>query len=124
MQKEIDPPLVENLSYAPRVSNGWRRELLSRRDEGTHVGIQLQLPATWAYGQSLRDPRERLSALQQDVLDAKAAIRVALEQLAEKHHISMREVDSSMGWADDGLADLVYQTENDLVHEIEEQDPV
>ena len=88
------------------------------------MGIQLKLPAGWAWGQSLRDPRERLSALQQDVLDAKAAIRVALYQLAEKHRIPMREVDSSMGWADDGLADLVYQIENDLAHEIEEQDPV
>ena len=65
-----------------------------------------------------------MSALQQDVLDAKAAIRVALEQLAEKHSIPVREVVASMGWADDGLADLVYQTEIDLVHEIEEQDPV
>lgn len=88
------------------------------------MGIQLQLPAGWALGQSLRDPGDRLSALRQDVLDAKAAIRAALEQLAERHGIPMRQVDASMGWADDGLSDLIYETERQLVREIEDRDPV
>ena len=89
------------------------------------MSIQLPLPAGWARNfESRRDPGERLSALRQDVLDAKAAIRVALEQLAERHNIPLREVDKSMGWADEGLSDLTYETERELVHEIEDQDPI
>jgi hypothetical protein len=88
------------------------------------MSIQLPLPAGWARNfQSNRDPAERLSSLRQDVLDAKAEIRAALERLAAKHLIPMREVDRSMDWADDGLGDLVYDVENELEHEIEDQDP-
>ena len=88
------------------------------------MSLQLPLPAGWArHLLSNRDPAERLSALRQDVLDAKAEIRSSLERLAEKHHIPMREVNRSMGWADDGLADLIYETERELEHEIEEREP-
>jgi len=87
--------------------------------------IQLPLPAGWArHLQSRRDPPERLAALRQDVLDTKSEIRAALERLAEKHHIPRREVDRSMGWADDGLGDLIYDTERELEHEIEDRNPV
>jgi len=88
--------------------------------------MSIQLPlAGWArHLQSNRDPGERLSALRQDVLDAKSEIRAALDRLAEKHHIPPREVDQSMGWADDGLADLIYETERELEHEIQDQNPL
>jgi len=89
------------------------------------MSMQLPLPAGWArHLQSRRDPAERLSALRQDVLDAKSEIRAALDRLAEKHHIPPREVERSMGWADDGLGDLIYDTERELEDEIQDRDPI
>jgi len=88
------------------------------------MSIQLPLPAGWAQLMSPGDPRDRLHALRQDALDAKAEIRSALERLAERHGIAMRQVDYAMGWADDGITDLVYELERELELEIENQNPV
>ncbi len=86
------------------------------------MSIQLSLPASWASRFiSNRDPREQLSTVRDDVLEAKAEIRAALERLAEKHQIPMEEVTRAMGSVDDGLSDLVYDAERELVLEIEEE---
>jgi hypothetical protein len=83
--------------------------------------MQLPLPAGWANNYlSRRDPHDRLAALRDDVLDAKAEIRLALERLAEKHDIALKEVTQAMGSVDDGLTDLVYDVERELEHEVEE----
>lgn len=88
------------------------------------MSIQLSLPASWASRFiSNRDPRDQLSTLRDDILDTKAEIRVALERLAEKHQIPMKEVTRAMGVVDDGLSDLVYDVERELEHEIEEDAP-
>lgn len=87
------------------------------------MSIQLSLPANWASNfLGRRDPRDRLATLKDDVLEAKAEIRMAMERLAEKHQIPMTEVTRAMGSVDDGLSDLVYDAERALVLETEEED--
>ena len=89
------------------------------------MGTQLPLPAQWAFArQSRRDPRDRLAALRRDTLDTKAAIRAALDALAERHAIAPRDLAFAMGHADDLLADAVYSVERELEREIEGEDPV
>lgn len=84
---------------------------------------QLSLPAFWASRFiSNRDPREQLATLRDDVLDTKAEIRLALERPAERHQIPMKEITRAMGSVDDGLSDLVYDVERELVLEIEDEE--
>lgn len=87
------------------------------------MSIQLSLPANWASNfLARRDPADRLAALRDDVLEAKAEIRSTLERLAEKHGIPMTEITQAMGSVDDGLSDLVYEHERALILEIEDED--
>ena len=88
------------------------------------MSSQLRLPAAWAFRESKADPRSRLGALHADVVDAKAKIRDVLDALALKHGISARTVTHAMDYADDMLADTVYEAERALEHEIEGEDPV
>jgi hypothetical protein len=90
------------------------------------MGIQLPLPARWAYQpQSRRDPHDRLVDLRRDVADTKAAIRDALDALAERQGISSKDIDDAMaGYADDLLSDAVYGAEREIEREIEEGEPV
>lgn len=89
------------------------------------MGIQIPLPAMWARGfESQRHPADRLDALVQDKLDAKADIRAILDRLAEKYGVPATDVIGTMDWVDDGLGDLLYDIELGLQHEIEERDPV
>ena len=85
---------------------------------------QLPLPATWARLAPRRDPQDRLAILKADVVEAKAKIRAVLDELAERHDVSAKDVDEAMGYADDMLSDAIYSVERALEHEIEEQDPV
>jgi hypothetical protein len=88
------------------------------------MGTQLPLPAGWARAYSrFRDPRDRLDALAQDRLDAKARIRAVLDDLAEKYNVPTADVTDAMGWVDDGLGDLLYDIEQGFRHEIEGDDP-
>lgn len=85
--------------------------------------LQLSLPASWASNfLGRRDPRDRLAALREDALEAKAEIRLTLERLAERHGIPTKEVTQAMGAVDDGLGDLVYDQERALILEIEDED--
>jgi hypothetical protein len=87
------------------------------------MSVQLSLPANWASNfLSRRDPRDRLATLREDILDAKSEIRLTLERLAEKHQIPIKEVTRAMGSVDDGLSDLVYDSERELVLEAEQED--
>lgn len=85
---------------------------------------QLRLPAAWAFRESKADPRSRLAALHADAVDAKAKIRDVLDALALKHAIPVRAVTRAMDYADDMLADTIYEAERGLEHEIEGEDPV
>ena len=86
--------------------------------------VQLPLPASWAWVASHRDPQDRLTHLRADTLEAKAKIRGVLDELAERHGLSAKDIDDAMGYADDMLSDAVYSVERILEHEIEERDPV
>jgi len=87
--------------------------------------VQLPLPAHWARLESRRDPRDRLAQLHRDALDAKAAIRAALDRLAERHGIAAKDVAYAMdGYADSLLDDAIYNLERELEREIEANDPV
>jgi hypothetical protein len=89
------------------------------------MGTQLPLPARWAFDrQSRRDPRDRLDALRRDALQAKTAIREALEALAARHDIAPKDIDYAMAGADDMLADVIYNVERELEREIEGEEPV
>jgi hypothetical protein len=85
---------------------------------------QLRLPAAWAFRESKADPRSRLAALHTDAVDAKAKIRDVLDALALKHGIPVQAVTRAMDYADDMLADTIYEAERGLEHEIEGEDPV
>jgi hypothetical protein len=84
------------------------------------MSTQLPLPASWAMFESRRDPRDRLADLQRDVAAAKAKIRGALDQLADRHGILRRDVTYAMeGYADNLQSDVVYNVERNLDREIE-----
>jgi hypothetical protein len=85
---------------------------------------QLRLPASWAFRESKADPRSRLNTLHADAVDAKAKIRDVLDALAQKHGISVRTVTRAMDYADDMLADTIYEAERALEQDIEGEDPV
>jgi hypothetical protein len=92
----------------------------SWHEAAQRMSTQLPLPASWAQFESRRDPRQRLEALQRDVATARARIREALAELAERHGIAKRDVTYAMeGYADNLLGDVVYNVERALEHEIE-----
>ena len=91
------------------------------------MGTQLPLPAGWANGFGLftnRDPAEELDRLKRDVVEARAAIRLVLDGVADRHGIRTVEVTRAMGSVDDLLGDLVGDAESELVREIEELDDI
>jgi hypothetical protein len=89
------------------------------------MGTQLYLPAGWARRlESGLDPVERLAELEKDRVQAKGDIREILDQLAEKHGASVRDVTVAMRSIDDTLSDLLYDQERMLQHEIEDLTPV
>ena len=89
------------------------------------MGTQLSLPAGWAFQQhSLVDPRDRLAMLRRDAEQVKANMREALDGLANRHGIAVKDVDYAMAGVDDVLADVIYEVERELEREIEGEDPV
>jgi len=89
------------------------------------MGTQLSLPAGWAlHHQSRRDPHDRLATLRRDSGEAKAAIREALDQLAERNGIAAKDIEYAMAGIDDVLSDAIYAVEQDLEREIEGDEPV
>ena len=89
------------------------------------MGVQLKLPAEWAWIESRREPLERLDALRHDVTETKARIREALDELAARHGIRASDIAYAMeGYADDLLSDAIYNVERELEQEIEAEDPV
>ena len=88
------------------------------------MSTQLRLPAAWALRQSRADPRSRLDSLRVDTVEAKAKIREVLDTLAIKHDIAAKDVTYAMAYADDMLADTIYEVERALEREIEREDPV
>jgi hypothetical protein len=90
------------------------------------AAIQLPFPVRWALLESRRrDARGRLDGLRRDVLTTKAAIRSALDELANRHGIPRRDVDYAVeGYADDMLSDAIYNAERGLERELENEDPV
>ena len=90
------------------------------------MAIQLPFPARWARLESRRsDPRGRLDALHRDMLDAKVAIRAALDELAARHRIPAKDVSYAVeGYVDDMLSDAVFSVERELERELEGEDPV
>jgi hypothetical protein len=88
------------------------------------MGTQLYLPAGWARRLESRiDPVERLAELERDRTQAKGDIREILDRLAEKHGATVRDVTVAMRSIDDTLADLLYDQERMLQHEIEDNTP-
>ena len=88
------------------------------------MGTQLYLPAGWARRLESRiDPVERLAELERDRTQAKGDIREILDRLAEKHGATARDVAVAMRSIDDTLADLLYDQEGMLQHEIEDNAP-
>ena len=84
------------------------------------MSIQLSLPAGWARRLvSAREQIEGLDDLLRDRDDAKAAIRQALDRLAERHRIARKDVDHAMLSIDDTLTDLTFDREDDLRRESE-----
>ena len=84
------------------------------------MSTQLPLPARWAQFETRRDPHDRLAELERDVGTTRSKIRKALEELAERHRISYRDVTYAMeGYAEDLLSDVVYNTKREIEHEIE-----
>jgi hypothetical protein len=92
--------------------------------EGGVMSTQLRLPAAWALRQSRADPRGRLNSLRVDTVDAKAKIREVLDTLAVKHDIAVKDITYAMAYADDMLADTIYNAERELEREIEGEDPL
>jgi hypothetical protein len=90
------------------------------------MAIQIPFPVRWARLESrLGDVRGRLDALRADVLTTKAAIRSALDKLANRHGIPRKDVDYAVeGYADDMLSDTIYNIERALERELENEDPV
>jgi hypothetical protein len=89
------------------------------------MNTQLPLPARWAIVETRSEPRDPLKTLQRDMAIAKARIREALDELAERHGIPASHISYAMeGYADDLLSDAVYNVERELEREIEDQDPV
>jgi hypothetical protein len=90
------------------------------------MAIQLPFPVRWARLESRRgDARGRLDALRRDVITTKAAIRNALDELAKRHGIPLKDVDYAVeGYADDMLSDAIYNIERALERELEHEDPV
>jgi hypothetical protein len=88
------------------------------------MSTQLRLPAAWALRESRADPRSRLGALRIDTAEAKAKIREILNTLAVKHDIAAKDVTYAMAYADDMLADVIYEVERALEREIEGEDEV
>lgn len=102
-----------------------RQEALRAPAGGLAMGTQLYLPAGWArHLESRIDPVERLAELEKDRTEAKAEIREILDRLAEKHGATARDVTVAMRSIDDTLADLLYDQERMLQHEIEDLSPV
>ena len=88
------------------------------------MGAQLYLPAGWARRLESRiDPVERLAELERDRTQARGDIREILDRLAEKHGATARNVTVAMRSIDDTLADLLYDQEGMLQHEIEDNTP-
>lgn len=85
--------------------------------------VQLPLPAAWAQLESRRES-DQLADLRADARDAKAKIRAALDELAERHGIPARDVTHAMGYADDMLSDVIHDLEQELEHGMERDDPV
>ena len=88
------------------------------------MSTQSRLPAPWALSESWADPRSRLESLRADTAEAKAKIREVLDALAIKHDIAVKDVTYAMAYADDMLADTIYNVERELEHEIEGEDLV
>jgi hypothetical protein len=85
------------------------------------MGIQLPLPGSWPRNVSARDPIAELERLTRDQLDAKAEIYEVLQRLANKHGISLLEVNGVMlGYVDDALGDLTFGLERALQRERDE----
>lgn len=85
------------------------------------MGTQLYLPARWArHLESRIDPSERLAELEKDRAQAKAEIRARIDWLAEKHGATPRDVAVAMRSIDGILADLLYDQERVLQHEMED----
>lgn len=82
------------------------------------MSIQLPLPGHWPRNMTWHDPNAELERLSKDRLEAKAEIYEAMERLANKHGISLLEVNGVMlGYVDDALGDLVFKREQELERE-------
>jgi hypothetical protein len=55
-----------------------------------------------------------LNSLRVDAVEAKAKIREVLDTLAVKHDIAVKDVTYAMGYADDMLADTIYNVEREI----------
>jgi len=85
------------------------------------MGTQLPLPGNWPRKMTMRDPGAELERLARDRHVAKAEIYAALERLANKHGISLLEVNGVMlGHVDDALGDLTFDLEDALRREQDE----
>lgn len=82
------------------------------------MSIQLPLPGSWPHNMTWRDPNAELERLVRDKRDAKAEIYEAMERLANKHGISLLEVNGVMlDYVDGALGDLTFKREEELERE-------
>lgn len=85
------------------------------------MSIQLPLPGNWPHNMTTRDPIAELERLARNKLAAKAEVYEALERLANKHGISLLEVNGVMlDYVDDALGDLTFDLEEALRSERDE----
>ena len=85
------------------------------------MSIQLPLPGNWPRNMTMQDPAAELERLARDRLEAKAEVYEALDRLANKHGISLLEVNGVMlGHVDDALGDLTFELEDALRREQDE----
>jgi hypothetical protein len=113
---------MQRRRFAATYRQQWQQE--ARRAEGSVMSTQLRLPAAWALAESRADPRSRLETLRADTVETKAKIREVLDALAIKHDIAVKDVAYAMAYADDMLADTIYNVERELEREIEGEEPL
>lgn len=79
------------------------------------MSIQLPLPGVWPRNMTWHDPNAELERLARDKLDAKAEIYATMKRLADRHGISLLQVNGVMlDYIDDALGDLTFLREQDL----------
>jgi len=87
--------------------------------------VQLPLPGHGRRNMSRRDPIAALEEIERDKIEATGAIKLVLDGLGRKHHISPDAIDRALGsgYVADLLDDLFLEIEEELGRECDEPPP-